>query len=103
VSCYIKFSSHQAEYLIGTGNAGDAAREGWHADQAEVSPDHVLWFLCRENEGASWISPCIFWHLEIHREQGNSVASGMLFVAQAKCSKWFCEHNLPTEEDNSSH
>lgn len=40
---------------MGTGNAGDAAQEEQHADQVEVSPDHVLWFLCKENEVASWI------------------------------------------------
>lgn len=66
---------------MGTGNAGDPAQEEQHADQVEVSPDHVLWFLCKENEIASWILPWIFWHLEIHREQRNRVALVMLFVA----------------------
>lgn len=42
-------------------------------------------------------------HLEIHRKQGNRVATVMLLVAQAECSNWFYKHNFPTDKDNSSH
>lgn len=62
-----------------------------------VFPDHVLWFLRKENEGASWVLPWIFWHLEIHREPGSRVVSVMLFVAQAEYSTWFCENSFPTK------